>query len=101
MNIAILVECKKITRYVLIRIAYIYTVRKKTLAVKNFGEWTLLQKNFGEWNLLQIWQKNFYQCASAIDKMEAWHARAIQVETSVNPSSKWLHTTILEMDAPF
>jgi len=29
--------------------------------------------------------------------MEAWHARTIQVETSVNPR---LHTTILEMDAP-
>jgi len=40
------------------------------------------------------------QCALAIDEMEAWHARVIQVETSVNPSSKRLHTTILEMDAP-
>jgi len=32
--------------------------------------------------------------------MEAWHACAIQVETSVNPSAKQLHTIILEIDAP-
>jgi len=35
-----------------------------------------------------------------IDEMEAWHVRAIQVKTSVNPSAKRLHTIILEMDAP-
>jgi len=32
--------------------------------------------------------------------MEAWHAHAIQVETSVNPSAKRLHTIIPEMVAP-
>jgi len=32
--------------------------------------------------------------------MEAWHARAIQVDTSVNPSAKRLHTIISEVGAP-
>jgi len=29
--------------------------------------------------------------------MEAWHARAIQVETSMNSIAKWLYTTISDV----
>jgi len=54
----------------------------------------LAKKNFGEWNLLQ---KNF---TSVHQQSTRWR-RGMHVRYSVNPSSKRLHTTILEMDAPF
>jgi len=58
----------------------------------------LAKKTWANWT--EFAEKTVALNASAIDEMEAWHARAIQVETSVNPSAKRLHTIISEMDAP-
>jgi len=54
----------------------------------------------------RVGRENFqlfsYTNASMHQQSTRWRhgVRAVQVETSVNPSAKWLHITISEMDTP-
>jgi len=61
-------------------------------------------KNFGKWTLLQTWQKRLNACTRQEPtrwRRDTIKTCAVRVEINANPSAKWLHITILEVDTPF